>query len=84
MLHSVQTIKWISEVPSGDSSWVKLEISINDTIGPWNLIADGLPNNGHYQWIIPEIWLHTDTCRIRYTVYTQQIVFLQLHRKDFT
>src|SRR4030065_87225 len=37
---SVQTIKWISEVPAGEASWVKLELSINDTIGPWHSIAD--------------------------------------------
>ena len=69
-IQSVQTIKWISEVPAGDSSWVKLEISLNDTIGPWNTIVDDLPNNGHYQWVIPESAASTDTCRIRYIVYT--------------
>jgi hypothetical protein len=69
-IQSVQTIKWISEVPTGVSSLVKLEISTNDTIGPWNIIAEDLPNNGHYQWTIPESAASTDTCRIRYTVYT--------------
>jgi hypothetical protein len=68
---AVLTIKWISEVPAGDSSWIKLEISLNDTIGPWNMIANGLPNNGHHQWIIPEWMASIDTCRIRYTVFTQ-------------
>jgi hypothetical protein len=67
---SVQTIKWISEVPAGDSSWVKLELSINDTIGPWHLIAEGLPNNGHYQWNVPENLASYEKCRFRYTVYT--------------
>ena len=69
-VQSVQTIKWISEVPAGVSSLVKLEISTNDTTGPWNVIAEDLPNNGHYQWTIPESAVSTDTCRIRYTVYT--------------
>ena len=69
-IQSVQTIKWISEVPAGVSSLVKLELSTNDTIGPWNTIAADLPNNGHYQWIIPESAASTDTCRLRYTVYT--------------
>jgi len=69
-VQSVQTIKWISEVPAGVSSLVKLELSTNDTIGPWNIIADDIPNNGHYQWVIPESAASTDTCRIRYTVYT--------------
>ncbi|MFI5237904.1 MAG: T9SS type A sorting domain-containing protein, partial [Ignavibacteriales bacterium] len=67
---SVQTIKWIGEIPSGDSSFVKLEVSINDTIGPWNLIADELPNNGHYQWSVPVTLASNETCRIRFTAYT--------------
>ncbi|MCW8804580.1 MAG: T9SS type A sorting domain-containing protein [Ignavibacteriaceae bacterium] len=67
---SVQTLKWISEVPAGDSSWVKLEVSINDTVGPWHLIASGLPNNGHYQWSVPENMASFEKCRVRYTVYT--------------
>jgi hypothetical protein len=68
---SVQTIKWISEVPAGEASWVKLELSINDTIGPWHSIADSLPNNGHYQWSVPENMASYERCRVRYTVYTQ-------------
>jgi len=67
---SVQTIKWISEVPAGEASWVKLELSINDTIGPWHSIADSLPNNGHYQWSVPENMASYERCRFRYTVYT--------------
>jgi len=68
---SVQFIRWISEVPAGDSSWVKLEISLNDILGPWQLIASHLPNNGNFQWIIPDIMASANLCRIRYTVYTE-------------
>jgi hypothetical protein len=67
---SVQTIKWISEVPAGDSSWIKLELSIHDTLGPWSLIANGLRNSGHYQWSVPESMASYEKCRFRYTVYT--------------
>ena len=70
-VNSVQTIKWISEVQSGDSSWMKLEISLNDTLGPWQLIVSGLPNNGHHQIIVPGWMASQQRCRIRYTVYTQ-------------
>ncbi len=80
---SVQTIKWISEVPLGDSSWVKLEISLHDTLGPWNIIANGIPNNGHFQWIIPESMASNDTCRIRYTVYTSNDSASTLTREGF-
>ena len=70
-VNSVQTIKWISEVPSGDSSWVKLEISINDTLGPWQLIEQDLPNSGHQQIVVPGWMASQQRCRIRYIVYTQ-------------
>ena len=80
---SVQTIRWVSEVPAGDSSWVKLELSTHDTLGPWNLIADGLKNNGHFQWIIPESMASSDTCRIRYTVYTSSYSATKMTREGF-
>jgi len=80
---SVQTIKWISEVLAGDSSWVKLEISLHDTLGPWNIIADDLPNNGHHQWVIPESMASTDTCRIRYIVYTSLDSAVAITREGF-
>jgi len=70
-VNSIQTIKWISEVQSGDSSWVKLEISLNDTLGPWQLITSGLPNNGHHQIVVPGWMASQQSCRIRYIVYTQ-------------
>ena len=82
-VQSVQTIKWISEVPVGDSSRVKLELSINDTIGPWSLIADDLPNNGHYQWIIPEDKASYEKCRIRFIVYTNTDTAISLSRDGF-
>jgi len=68
---SVQTIRWISEVSPGDSSWVGLEISLSDTSGPWQTIALGLPNNGHFQWTVPDSLASSDQCRIRYSVHTQ-------------
>jgi hypothetical protein len=49
---------------------VKLELSINDTIGPWQIITDEIPNNGHYQWTVPENMGSYEKCRIRYTAYT--------------
>jgi hypothetical protein len=70
-INSVQTIKWISEIHSGDSSWVKLEVSINDTLGPWQLINSNIPNNGHHQIVVPGWMASEQICRLRYTVYSQ-------------
>ncbi|NOQ97128.1 MAG: hypothetical protein GQ561_03110, partial [Calditrichae bacterium] len=69
-INSIQTIRWISEVPAGDSSRVKLEISLNDSLGHWIIIADSLPNNGHHQWQVPENFGSYAPCRIRYSVYS--------------
>lgn len=67
---SVQTLRWISEVPAGEIAQVKLEISLHDLQGPWLLIADSLPNNGHFQWIVPQNYASQQPCRIRYSVFT--------------
>ena len=67
---SVLTIKWLGEVPAGNSSNVKLEISQNDTLAPWTLIAEQIKNNGSYQWIVPETLISSQQYRIKFTVYS--------------
>ena len=42
-------IDWLSAVPPGVESTVTLELSENGANGPWVMLADNLPNNGHYQ-----------------------------------
>ncbi len=66
--HSIQFIDWVSAVPDGESSLVKLEYSIYGNNGPWTIIADSLPNNGRYQWNVPQA--NSSNCYIRYTVWT--------------
>lgn len=44
-------IDWVSAVPNGEESTVKLELSFNSPNGPWEMVADELPNNGRYQAI---------------------------------
>uniref|UniRef100_A0A7V3V054 T9SS type A sorting domain-containing protein n=1 Tax=candidate division WOR-3 bacterium TaxID=2052148 RepID=A0A7V3V054_UNCW3 len=66
--NSVQFIEWWSEVPNGDSSRVRLELSVNGPNGPWSVIADSLKNNGRFQWLVPESVSSRD-CYIRYTVF---------------
>ena len=64
--NSIQFIDWVSAVPASMSSLVKLEYSIYGNNGPWTTIADSLPNNGRYQWAIPDVNL--SNCYIKYTV----------------
>jgi len=59
-------IYWISGVPAGGQSTVKLEYSYTGSNGPWICIADNLPNNDSYQWLVPDV--NSDNCYIRYTV----------------
>ena len=66
--NSIQFIDWVSAVPEGDFSLIKLEFSINGIGGNWTTFADSLPNNGRFQWSIPEVG--SANCYIRYTVWT--------------
>jgi hypothetical protein len=63
---SVQFIRWVSEVPEGMNSSVDIEISAFGPEGPWWLVADGLPNNGTYQWTVPPTG--SDSCYLKLTV----------------
>jgi hypothetical protein len=66
---SVRFIQWASAVPGGVHSNVKIEISAFGPEGPWWLVADSLPNNGKYQWTVPEFG--SDDCYLRFTVTTE-------------
>jgi len=63
---SIRFIDWITAVPGTATSQVKLEYSISGPEGPWSLIADILPDNGRYQWLVPPVI--SNNCYIRYTV----------------
>ena len=66
----ITNIKWHSAVPNNVPSKVKLEFRGWDTAGPWDLIADSLPNNGCYQWNVPYISHNAIPYFMKYTVYT--------------
>jgi len=63
---SVRFIDWMSAIPGNETSLVKLEFSTSGSEGPWNLIADQLPNSGRYQWVVPQE--NSNNCFIRCTV----------------
>lgn len=65
----IRDIRWTSAVPAGVESSVKLEYSVTGQNGPWNLIAEDLPNNGRYQWLLPQE--SSLDCYIRYTAMTE-------------
>ena len=65
---SVRFIDWTSAIPaSQDLGTVKIELSTDSSTGPWSIIAENLPNNGRYQWIVSSEKL-SKNCFIRYTL----------------
>jgi hypothetical protein len=64
----IMFVDWLSAAPASPSSKVKIELSTTGNGGPWNVIADSLPNNGRYQWhVAPAI--NSENCYFKYTVY---------------
>lgn len=66
--HSRMFIDWWSAATPSPASKVKIELSTTGNGGPWNAIADSLPNNGRYQWLVPPA-VSSDNCFFKYTVY---------------
>jgi hypothetical protein len=64
---SSQFIDWWSEAPGAESTRVKLELSTTGRSGPWQPVADSLPNAGRRQWLIPH-GIVSGSCYIKYTV----------------
>ena len=50
-------------------SIMRLEYSTTGQNGPWTMITPSTPNNGRYQWQIPEA-ISSESCYIRYTAIT--------------
>lgn len=67
---SVHFIDWISSVPDTQPTSVMLELSTTGNSGPWVTIADNLPDNGKYQWLIPDT-ISSQDCFFRYTIFDQ-------------
>ena len=68
---SVRFIEWVSAVPNDEpESSVALSYSTTGTGGPWINIASQLPNNGSFQWIVPQE--NSADCVIRCTVTAGQ------------
>ena len=66
MPSSVQFIKWQSSVPSGPNATVVIDFSSAGAGGPWTTIATNIPNNGTYQWVLPNI--SSNNCFLKYTI----------------
>ncbi|MEC8874947.1 MAG: VCBS repeat-containing protein, partial [Candidatus Thermoplasmatota archaeon] len=64
---SVRFIHWLSEITSttGERS-IKLEYSTDGIDGVWELISEGVPDTGTFQWNVP--FENSEDCYIRITL----------------
>ena len=62
---SVRFVKWRG-ADAGSSCSVDLQISTTGSTGPWTSIATDLPNNGIFQWTVPNT--PSDNCYLRYVI----------------
>ncbi len=79
---SVRFVDWWSAAPNPGSTMVKLELSLAGRGGPWQAIADSLPNAGRYQWSIPES-IVSGNCFVRYTVFGPEGTAIALTARPF-
>lgn len=79
---SVRFIEWASAVPLRTGSKVRIEISAFGPEGPWWLVADSLPNNGKYQWTVPDFG--SDECYLRFSVFTDSLTVENIIDAPFT
>jgi hypothetical protein len=80
---SVRVIEWTSAVPAGAPGTTSLELSTSGADGPWTEFASSLPNNGSFQWFVPNGIL-SDDCWIRYTITADGDEAQALSRAAFT
>ena len=66
---SVRFLEWTCAVPAPGTASITLELSTAGPAGPWALIAAGIPNNGRFQYAVPQD-VNSADCHIRYTVST--------------
>ncbi len=67
---TVRFVQWLAAVPPEEGpAAVDLELSTSGPGGPWVAIADALPNNGRYQWVVDSP-AAADDARIRVTLTT--------------
>ncbi|RKY21176.1 MAG: hypothetical protein DRQ55_05215 [Planctomycetota bacterium] len=65
----VRRIDWLAAVPSGSGpASVELQLSLNGAAGPWQTLAGPLPDNGRWQWTVPQS--SSDSCRVKLIVTT--------------
>lgn len=80
---SIRDIRWLSAVPlSDEESSVEIQVSTNGEYDPWRTIAEDIPNNGCYQWLVDAEG--TDNCRIKIITSTSSDSSNDVSESEFT
>jgi len=78
---AARMIEWNAAVPAGlGPASVSLAVSANGSNGPWSEIAEGLPNNGRYQWRTPASLSCRSGCLVRYEIAAGGAKAYAIHR----
>ncbi len=62
----VRFLNWNAAVPGGAEAEVDILFSSRGADGPWELIVEGFPNGGTYQWRVPDV--QSRSCFIKFRV----------------
>jgi len=80
---SIRNIKWLAAVPpSQGAATVDIELSLNGISGPWQAIAQDVPNSGRFQWLVDASG--SKHCRVKITVTTGSDSVSAVSPYDFT
>ena len=66
----VRFVRWVTEVPPPGPARIRLELSVTGPGGPWLPLAEDLPDNGRWQWLVPARF--SSDCWIRITATTAE------------
>lgn len=67
---AARMLEWYAAVPRQlGVATVALSISGSGPNGPWKRVAEGLPNNGRYQWRVPADLTCQNQCWVHYQIH---------------
>jgi hypothetical protein len=67
---SVRFLDWTAAVADAGPTSMTIELSRSGPDGPWSPIAEDVPDNGRYQWLVPATLPSSTNCYLRYTLST--------------
>jgi len=79
----IRELRWATAVPAAEGpATIDLKLSLDGENGPWTTIAEGLPDNGRYEWFVNAAEPST-TCRIEVVATTSQGTVSDRSNADF-